>query len=96
MGLIVFMVGLVSAYFIPAIIVKSVDIHTHIFDHYLADIIIFLMLLNQRTNSNSKARLPYGDRNGWLQAERPEDDIPQTVATGLAACDESAYPSIHT
>ena len=33
-----------------------------------------------------------------LQAERYEDDnvILQTVATGLAACDESAYPLIHT
>ena len=33
-----------------------------------------------------------------LQAERSEDDniILQTVATGLAACDESAYPLIHT
>ena len=31
-----------------------------------------------------------------LQAERPDDDIPQTVATGLAACDESAYPLLHT
>jgi hAT family C-terminal dimerisation region len=32
-----------------------------------------------------------------LQAERSEDDniILQTVATGLAACDESAYPLIH-
>ena len=84
-------------YFIPAIIVKSVDIHTHIFDHLLKRYHNIFNVIEPAYQFKLQGEIALW-RHKWvtLQAERPEDDIPQTVATGLAACDESAYPLIHT
>jgi len=78
-------------YVISAIIVTSVDIHTHIFDPLLK--IYHNIFIIEPAYQGEIALW----RQKWvtLHAERPEDDIlPQTVATGtgLAASDESAYP----
>ena len=87
------------AYFIPAIIVKSAEIHTDIFDHLLKRYHHFFDVIEPAYQFKLQGEIALW-RQKWvtLQAERPEDDIhvPQTVATGLAACDASAYPLIHT
>ena len=82
------------AYFIPAVIAQSTDVPVPLTDRLLRRYGGIIEPMYQFALDWELALW----RQKWLSqlSDRPDAVIPQTAADGLAACDQQAFPLIHT
>ena len=82
------------AYFMPAVIAQSSEVPVHLTDHLLRRYSGIIEPMYQFTLDGEIALW----RQKWSSrlSDRPDAVIPQTAAEGLAACDQQAFPLIHT
>jgi len=82
------------AYFIPAVIARSTEVPVDLIDRLL-----------RRYSGIIESMYPFtlnGELALWRQkwssllSDRPDGAIPETAAEGFAACDQQAFPLIHT